>query len=137
MSASDKPITGPIAQSFAERYAIATHPAFRLGFLDAQAGKPLDHDRIIDRIAAETPKRALERLGWKHPQAATLFHMDAREVSVAQYRYEEGRLAVIAKGARCKAWGHPDYPPKQVMDLCFDGPKATPPPPDRETPNSG
>ncbi len=110
MLRDDKPVTGqPL--SYADGFQIVQHPAFRLGFLDAARGQPLDHDHIMDRIFAETPPRALERLGWSG------IDLVARDVALAQYRYEEGRAAVVEHGCRCKAWGHPDYPPAQVRAL--------------------
>jgi hypothetical protein len=102
------PITNRKATGHAELWTIITHPAFRIGFLDAMAGRELAHDRIVDRIKAETPAPALRRMGWD----ADIF--SAYTVESAQYRYEEGRLAVIQVGLRCRAWGHPDYPPAQV-----------------------
>jgi hypothetical protein len=125
-----RPTTGRLATSFAEQYAIACHPAFRIGFLDAQQRREFDHEAIMARIVAETPARALERIGW--PWAATpeeyleaAFDMFTdkvranrqRAVELAQYRYEEGRWLQLAFGCRCRAWGHPDYPPKSVMDF--------------------
>lgn len=121
------PTTGKPARRFGEMLVIVQHPAFRLGFLDAQNGRGLDHDAIIDRIHAETPAGALKRLGWKRD----LFK--AGRFEIAQYRYEEGRLAVIEYGLRCKAWGHPDCPPRQVIDFLWEraqkeGEKARPEP---------
>lgn len=113
---------GPTSNKAAETYRsylrIVSHPAFRIGFLDAQCDHPLDHDNIIDRIRAETPATALRRLGWDND----IFSRD--DVEAAQYRYEEGRLAVLALGLRCKAWGHPDYPPaaiRQYIDARIAG----------------
>ena len=104
----DAPTTGVPANTYGQLWSIVTHPAFRLGFRDAQGGRPLDHDRIADRIRAETPPRALERLGFGG-------HLFREDIAVAQYRYEEGRLLHIDVGLRCKAWGHPDYPPAAVQ----------------------
>lgn len=104
------PIKGK-AQTYRSLWRIITHPAFRLGFLDAQAGKPPNHDEIARRILDETPPRALERLGWHEDR---LFESDA--IEKAQYRYEEGRLCVADLGLRCRAWGHPDYPPASIRD---------------------
>lgn len=104
-----KPVHGHVSSRSAA-LAIVTHPSVRLGFLDAQAGKPFDHDHIMDRIVAETPQRALVRIGWRPLLGAF------DDVRVAQYRYEEGRLLVTQEGLRCRKWGHPDYPPAQVMD---------------------
>jgi hypothetical protein len=87
---------------------MVSHPATRLGFLDALAEKPLDHDRIADRIYWETPPGARHRLGWPD-------YPPPEAIIVARYRYEEGRLLVKQEGLRCKAWGHPDFPPAQVM----------------------
>ncbi len=94
-------------------FAIVTHPAFRIGFLDAQAGHVLDHDNIIARIEGETPESALRRIGWGNL-------LSADDIGLAQYRYEEGRLTVISEGLRCKAWGHPDNPPSQVMSYIIE-----------------
>lgn len=88
---------------------IVRNPAFRLGFLDAQSGMPLKHDDIFKRIETETTASALERIEWKR----RLVQRDA--VALAQYRYEEGRLLFFWQGIRCKAWGHPDFPPAQVQ----------------------
>ena len=44
------PAKGRVAQTLGELTSIVQHPAFRLGFLDAQSGRPLDHDLIVDRI---------------------------------------------------------------------------------------
>lgn len=112
------PITDEPVASFGEALAILTHPAFRLGFLDAQAGRPLDHELILDRIERETPPGALERLGW---QRWALFSDEAyAEAALAQYRYEEGRLLQREFGLACKAWGHPDYPPIAVAEWLFN-----------------
>lgn len=121
------PTSGKIADSYGAYMRIVEHPAFRIGFLDAQNGLPFDHDDIMGRIARETPPRALERINWKWAEralaaeqlrlfdradhAASALRVRARAVELAQYRYEEGRLAVLALGLRCRAWGHPDYPP--------------------------
>ena len=105
----DKPVSR-IVETYADMLACATHPATRLGFLDAQAGKPFDHDDILRRIKQETPAGALKRLGWD------VDWIDQPSFALAQCRYEEGRLLVTDKGLRCRAWGHPDFPPKQVLD---------------------
>lgn len=114
-----KPVSGEPPKDFARRWACVTHPACRLGFLDALAGKPIDHDRILERIERETPQAALKRLGWVHADLLGTFRES--EAALAQYRYEEGRQLVIEFGMRCRAWGRPDYPPKQVVDLCRTG----------------
>lgn len=124
---SDRPISQDLASSYADLWTIVTHPAFRLGFLDAQAGRPLAHEHILHRIETETPPRALKRIKW-HPDAETesLFGViharKARQAAceLAQYRYEEGRLAVFQAGLKCRAWGHPDYPPSAVTSYIFD-----------------
>ncbi len=105
----DKPITRQ-AGSFADFMVVVTHPAFRIGFLDAQRDRACNHDDILGRIVAETPPNALKRLK---------FDIDAASVSVAQYRYEEGRLAVLEYGLSCRAWGHPDFPPKKLIDYIW------------------
>lgn len=110
-SMSQAPTTGRPASTVGQLRQIVTHPAFRLGFLDAQNGRPIRHDDILERIERETPSRALERLGWFG--GAGIFDRP-RICEIAQYRYEEGRLAVRTFGIKCKAWGHPDYPPAQV-----------------------
>ena len=109
------PTQGQPAEGFAERYSIACHPAFRLGFLDAQHNRAFSHDRILDRIEAETPANALKRVGWRRLAFSIA---DKTQTELAQYRYEEGRLLVKAFNLRCKAWGHPDYPPAQVVEFC-------------------
>lgn len=103
-----RPVSGPPPTTYGAGLAIAMHPAFRIGFLDAQRGHPLDHDRIRSRIYCETPRGALQRLGYARRD------LSERDIEIAQYRYEEGRTAVIQFGLRCKAWGHPDFPPVQV-----------------------
>lgn len=108
---------GPInfrkATTFAELMAIVAHPAFRLGSLDAAAGKSIDHDRILLRIQRETPEKSLQRSGW-----LGLFS-DFKAAEIAQYRYEEGRLVVIFYGLRFRGWGWPEYPPAAVRKLCL------------------
>lgn len=39
-----------------------------------------------------------------------------RRVPLAQYRYEEGRLAVLEHGMSAKGWGHPDFPPAVIHE---------------------
>lgn len=102
------------AETYAECWRIVTHPAFRLGFLDAQHGRPFDHDAITARIVAETPASALRRLKFM-PDMPDMLGTRAA-IELAQYRYEEGRLAVLAFGLRCRKWGHPDFPPAAVRD---------------------
>lgn len=111
-----KPVSGEPPRDFERRMRCVTHPACRLGFLDALAGKPVNHDRIMERIERETPASSLKRIGWLH--ADLLGPFGESETAVAQYRYEEGRQLVTEVGLRCKAWGHPDYPPKQVVEFC-------------------
>ena len=120
-SLSQKPVVGTHAKSQSERLHIVTHPAFRLGFLDAAAGRPLDHDRIIARIEAETPASALQRTGWRVPGSDMFEHLRQRAVEIAQYRYEEGRLLRRLLSGRVKGWGHPDYPPAIVQEFCRTG----------------
>lgn len=124
---SDKPVKER-ARTIGDMIAITMHPAFRLGFLDARDGRPLDHDRIMHRIFSETPAGALKRLGWQSPdlfESADMFGIgsaqaerSAKSVEIAQYRYEEGRKLFLEFGVRCKAWGHPDFPPAGVRDFC-------------------
>lgn len=114
---SDKPTEG-VLDNFADALHVVCHPAFRLGFLDAQSGRPHDHFSIIDRIYRETPRNALLRLGWGEPDWFMAGRAAAAEM--AEYRYEEGRLLHLDIGLHCKAWGHPDYPPREVMDYLID-----------------
>lgn len=124
---SDKPLQQETAVEYADLWTIITHPAFRLGFLDAQAQRPLSHEHIMQRIEGETPKGALKRIRW-HPDgdSESLFGIvharKARQTAceIAQYRYEEGRLAVIQYGLKCRAWGHPDYPPAAITSFIFN-----------------
>lgn len=106
------PTTGKKGTTISQLMGIVQHPAFRIGFLDAQNGHPLDHDSIMNRIEAETKSTALRRIGWN------AFLGGNKAIELAQYRYEEGRIAVKEFGCACKAWGHPDYPPAQVVRLC-------------------
>lgn len=121
---SQKPVAARAPGDVAERLAIVTHPAVRLGFLDAQRGKPIDHDHILDRIERETPTSALKRLKWSRSLRASLFPDGLDQAALAQYRYEEGRLLVKMAGLRCRSWNHPDYPPAQVVDFCLKGSEA-------------
>lgn len=105
------PVRPQLAQDVGARLRIISHPAFRLGFLDAQLGLPFSHDDIMTRIERETPIAALDRIRWSRQ----LF--SAKMVERAQYRYEEGRLVVIKYGLRCKSWNQPDFPPKSVRDF--------------------
>lgn len=118
----DAPVS-EIAATLGDLWQCVIHPAFRIGFLDARDGRPFDHDKILQRIDAETPAGALKRLGWKSIDlfaGADIFGKDsaaekqARRCELAQYRYEEGRMLFREFGVRCKAWGHPDFPPAQV-----------------------
>lgn len=111
----DRPVTGqPIKQRDAMWRAV-THPAFRLGFIDAQNGRPPDHDTIIARIFAETPQTALRRLGWTQETAGLLGW--GHDVATSQWRYEEGRQVVCEFGCRARSWNHPDFPPAAVRRL--------------------
>lgn len=109
--ASQGPLgSAPLASTMAELWAVVMHPAFRLGALDAAAGRPLDHWRIVERMLTETPPRALAAL--------PAFMSAASHIDLAQYRYEEGRLAVLMYGLTWRGWSRPDYPPAAVLDLC-------------------
>jgi hypothetical protein len=110
-----KPVSGRI-ESVSDAFHVVYHPAIRIGFLDAQAGRPLDHDHILDRIDKETPRRALERVGWLQP---SIGEDHARTVEIAQYRYEEGRKLHVEFGLTARAWGHPDFPPASVTRFIF------------------
>lgn len=127
---NQSPTSGKTAQSYADLMGIVMHPAFRIGFLDGQSGGEFDHDTIMTRIEQETPQRALERISWPwvggkdvHPDLLGSAYADrmatnrAKAVELAQYRYEEGRRLSKEFRLRCKAWGHPDYPPKAVVDF--------------------
>jgi len=118
----DRPVSQK-AMTLGDLWQCVMHPAFRLGFLDARAGLPMNHDHIMQRIFAETPAGALKRLGWSMPalfdgpdliESSTVG--DARSFELAQYRYEEGRTLFLEYGIRCKAWGHPDFPPAAVRE---------------------
>lgn len=112
------PTSGRPPETAAEAFRIVSHPAFRLGFLDAQHGRPFDHEDIVGRIERETPKLALRdrRLAW---WTYWLAHDLPQAVEVAQYRYEEGRMLVTEFGLRCKAWSDPRYLPAQVRQACI------------------
>jgi hypothetical protein len=105
------PTSGKTVETFADALGIVMHPAFRIGFLDARASKPFDHEKIRARIEAETPPRAFDRLGLSPIEMA-----DPHWIETAQYRYEEGRLLFIIERLKIKAWGHPDYPPAAIYD---------------------
>jgi hypothetical protein len=114
------------AMSLGDLLGCVVHPAFRLGFLDARAGRPIDHDQIMARIFAETPAGALKRLGWSVPNffegpnlLGDMTARTARSFELAQYRYEEGRMLYLEHGVRCKAWGHPDFPPAAVREYLY------------------
>lgn len=128
----DKPVDVKVA-TLSQAFACVEHPAFRIGFLDARESRPIDHDTIMRRIAAETPTGALKRIQWPwsaYPMTdvpLTLFEIGPdpvakrlAAVALAQWRYEEGRVLFLEHGIRCKAWGHPDYPPAQVRQFCID-----------------
>ena len=103
----DRPTIGP-ATSRWDYLQIFTHPAFRLGFLDACRGKPFDADLSLARLRAETPANCKFRWNLFYPEDRR--YPDALE----QFRYEEGRLFVIERGLTCGSWGHPDRLPPQV-----------------------
>jgi len=109
------PTTGIVERDIASLTRIATHPAFRIGFLDAQAGRPIDHFNILRRIQVETPIGALRRLGWWDDLDLLLGPNRLAEAAEAEYRYEEGRLLHLQAGVRCKAWGRPDFLPVGVI----------------------
>lgn len=100
-----------LASSYAQFWSIVTHPAFRIGFLDARRHAPFDHEDIRARVLIETPSGALKRLG------INVERWRDGDIENAQIRYEEGRRALIEYGLKCRAWGHPDYPPAAVRDL--------------------
>lgn len=109
-----------IARDRARRLQIVSHPALRLGFLDALKGRPINHDDIVARIKSETPESSLNRSGW----GRSLF--SEKDIERAQYRYEEGRLLVVKYGMRCKSWNHPDFPPKALRDFALNRPDNEP-----------
>jgi hypothetical protein len=113
------------ASTLGDLIAIAMHPAFRIGFLDARDGRAFDHDLILQRIVVETPASALKRIGWDDLLDSLQLDLDGhgvkairKRVEIAQYRYEEGRILFLGYGVRCRAWGHPDFPPAQVREFC-------------------
>lgn len=110
----DKPVEGKV-ETVSAALSIVCHPAFRIGFLDAMAGKPFDHDKIMARIIAETPDSALRRIKWDQSS-----FLAAKQVELAQYRYEEGRLLFLEYRLKVKGWGHPDFPPAAVVQFCRD-----------------
>ena len=128
MTIVERPVSKK-AETLGDLWQCVVHPAFRLGFLDARAGRPMDHDRIIQRILSETPAGALQRLGWTTAQlfdGPDMFGVEsaaavrsAQSVALAQYRYEEGRTLFLEHGLRCKAWGHPDFPPAAVRNYLY------------------
>ena len=101
------PTCGKPSVALGDLFAIVQHPSFRIGFLDAQRGRPFAHDAIMRRIEEESPAGALSRLGWGG---------DIENIEIAQYRYEEARLWGVEMGLKCKGWSHPDFPPKAVLD---------------------
>lgn len=103
------PTHGDLARTSAQFLQIVTHPAFRIGFLDAQRAHPLDHDLIAMRITSETPASY-----WQRSRRSPDAFQSRDAIELAQYRYEEGRLAVLVLDLRCRAWGDPDYPPTSV-----------------------
>jgi hypothetical protein len=113
------PDSGRQATEYAELLGIMTHPAFRIGFLDARGDKPLDHDRIIDRLYAETPHRAFERMGY-----GPMDFKDPHEVEMAQLRYEEGRRWWVEDRPTVRGWNHPDFPPRAVYQYLNERCKA-------------
>jgi hypothetical protein len=123
--AIDKPVH-EAAQTLSQLMGCVVHPAFRLGFLDARASRPIDHDKIMQRIFAETPAGSLKRLGWSVPQLfdgqnllGEMSAQTALSFELAQYRYEEGRTLYLEHGIRCRAWGHPDFPPVAVRQYLY------------------
>ena len=107
-----RPTSGRLESSLGKILAVVKHPAFRIGFLDARAGRALDHDDIARRIVAETPAGSLSRLGY-----GSGFFPES-SVEIAQYRYEEGREAFVLFAPQVRRWGYPDYPPVAIQNLC-------------------
>jgi hypothetical protein len=68
----------------------------------------------MERIFVETPAGALKRLHFNEVEALPFDRPKADCAALAQYRYEEGRALFLEYGVRCRAWGHPDFPPAQV-----------------------
>lgn len=123
----DKPVSGR-ATTLADLRTIIEHPAFRVGFLDAQEGRPHDSADILRRIAVETPEPSLRRVAWPWTGGSedlltlAVPELDAKvaenrqkAVALAQYRYEEGRRLVVEFGLHCKGWKHPDRVPSPVL----------------------
>ena len=100
-----KPVTG-MSKSLADIMNIVRHPAFRLGVLDFIAGRPFNHDEIIARINAETPAKAINP--W-----------EVSNERLAQYRYEEGRLAALIYKIKIRSWNWPNYPPKPIREMAL------------------
>lgn len=117
------PTNGKCATRYGELLGIIQHPAFRLGFLDAQGGRALDHDMIAERIEKETPTSY-----WKRQGRTPRDLLEGNSVTLAQYRYEEGRLAHLMLGLRCRAWGHPDFPPQALRDYIWERADKSAPP---------
>jgi hypothetical protein len=98
------------AKSLQDMLEIASHPAFRLGILDAASGSPFDPgDKISKRIYEETPRRARGMWGgW----------VSDGELELAQKRYEEGRICLIGWRLKVRAWSDPRFPPKVIREWC-------------------
>lgn len=87
--------------------AIIRHPAFRIGVLDAQSGRPFDTGTLLTRLAAD-PRR--------QQQASSPV---TGNTQLAQIRYEEGRSAVVEHGLSCKSWTNPARPPASVRNFAI------------------
>ncbi len=112
--ARQKPVEDFVPTKLEHGLFIVSHPAFRIGFLDAQAGRRLDHDNIMQRIVAETKDAVLKAIGWR-----TELMCDANAFRIAQYRYEKGQILQYQYKFTCRGWSHPDYPPKCVMEYLY------------------
>ncbi|MBO9424669.1 hypothetical protein J7444_08050 [Labrenzia sp. R4_1] len=110
MSAKPNKPRRDVLDNYRDAFSCVCHPAFRLGFLDALGGRPLDHDSISCRIACETPESFFSR----NPFYGAPF--SATDIEVAQRRYEEGRLLQVQERLLCRSWSHPDFPPVQVRE---------------------
>ena len=95
------------ATTYFELLQIFTHPAFRLGWLDATHGRPLDHDDIEKRLQ----------------KTGTVFEscdkqLTKERVWLAQIRYEEGRMVAVRYNHKPARWNRAEQLPAVLNDLC-------------------
>ena len=108
-AAANLNFNGKYASSMNEFWVIVTHPAMRLGFLDARRGALHDCEDIVGRIVRETPPNGLKL--WRRE----LVRKGA--VEAAQRRYEEGRQLWVDYRLVVRGWSDCRYPPKSLVDL--------------------